>query len=362
MNLATITYETKLHLPVGAGSEYIFGFQGMNQENTNLNDRETKLLPDATTDNYSIFAVLNQTFTEKLNVQTGIRYDKKNLISVALGQSEDYDFRPALDKNYGSFSGSAGATYNMSERLLFRANIAAAYRTPNLAELTSNGQHETRYEIGDENLVPENSFEFDLSTHYHINNLTFDLAGFYNKINHYIFIAPTGDTSLSGISVFQYTQRDAYLFGGEAGIHFHPELLKWLHLAGTFSTVTGKQNDGNNLPFIPANKLNFEIRFMKEKLAFLNKPFFTINSQTAFNKDDVATDETITEAYTLIDFSIGGNFNIKNQSVSIGISANNLFDTQYTDHLSTLKEVNLFNPGRNFTFSLKIPFGLYMEK
>ncbi len=358
MSLATITYETKLHLPVGAASEYIFGFQGMNQKNTNLNDRETKLLPDATIDNYSLFAVLKQSFTEKMTAQVGIRYDTKKLISTALGQSDADDFRPALDKNYGSFSGSAGATYNVNEHLLFRANIAAAYRTPNLAELTSNGQHETRYEVGDNTLVPENSLELDLSTHYHLNNLTFDLAGFYNKINHYIFIAPTGDTTVSGIYIYKYTQRDAYLFGGEAGIHFHPESLKWLHLAGTFSTVTGKQNDGNNLPFIPANKLNFEIRLTKEKLLLLKKAFISINNQTAFKKDDIALDESVTDDYSLVDLSIGGNIQVKSQSISIGFSLNNLFDTKYIDHLSTLKEVNLFNPGRNFTFSLKIPFGL----
>ena len=74
-------------------------------------------------------------------------------------------------------------------------NFAAAYRTPNLAELTSNGQHELRYEIGDNNLVPENAYETDLSIHYHRDNFTFDIAGFYNIINNYIFISPTGDTT-----------------------------------------------------------------------------------------------------------------------------------------------------------------------
>lgn len=37
----------------------------------------------------------------------------------------------------------------MHEILILRANVAAAYRTPTLAELTSNGLHELRYEIGD---------------------------------------------------------------------------------------------------------------------------------------------------------------------------------------------------------------------
>ncbi len=36
-----------------------------------------------------------------------------------------------------------------------------------IAELTSNGLHETRYKIGDNSLVPENAYETDLSIHYH---------------------------------------------------------------------------------------------------------------------------------------------------------------------------------------------------
>ena len=47
MRLATLTYETILHLPSKKNSEYIIGFQGFNQTNRNINNRETLLLPDA---------------------------------------------------------------------------------------------------------------------------------------------------------------------------------------------------------------------------------------------------------------------------------------------------------------------------
>lgn len=356
MKLATLTYETKLHLPSKNNSEYIVGIQGMNQINTNLNQRETILLPDATTNNYSGFALLQHDFFKKLKLQAGIRYDYKTLVSEAVGNVDSSNYRPSLDKNYGSFSGSFGSTYNFSEQLLFRVNIAAAYRTPNLAELTSNGQHETRYEMGSENIVPEKSTEFDVSVHYHRDNLTFDIAGFYNRINNYIFIAPTGDTTSSGIGIYKYLQGDSYLYGGEAGLHFHPESIKYLHLETTFSSVTGKQSNGNYLPFVPANKLKFEVRIEKEKLWFLYKAFVSLNSNTAFNQNNIAIDETTTSGYTLFDLSIGTHIKMEKQSLFIGISATNIFDKKYTDHLSTLKEVNLFNPGRNFSIDLKIPF------
>ncbi len=359
MNMSTITYETKLHLPVGLRSEYIFGFQGMNQTNTNMNNRETKLLPDATINNASVFGVLQQTISSKLTLQTGIRYDSKSLTTIELGEANANDYRPALDKKYGSFSGSAGVTYNVNEKLLVRTNIAAAYRTPNLAELTSNGQHETRYEVGDENLKPENTLEFDMSLHYHIDNLTIDLAGFYNSINHYIFIDPTGDTTTSGIPVYKYRQQDATIYGGEAGIHFHPVALSWMHIATTFATVTGIQKDADYLPFIPANKLNFEISAQKKDLSFMHDAVISLNLNTAFKQNHPAIDESSTDSYSLFDISIGAKIKVVNQYISIGLSTTNLFDVKYIDHLSTLKEVYLNNQGRSFNVSLKVPIEVY---
>jgi len=362
MELATLTYDAKLHLPSKENSEYIIGFQGFNQTNSNLNDRETKLLPDATTNNYSAFGLLQYTFFKKLKVQTGIRYDNKTISTQAIGLATDtMTYRAPLDKSFGSFSGSLGATYNLSEKLLFRANFAAAYRTPNLAELTSNGQHELRYEIGDHNLVPENAYETDLSLHYHKDNFTFDIAGFYNIVNNYIFISPTGDTTASGIDIFRYKQANSTLFGGEAGLHVHPKTLKWLHFETTFSSVIGKQQNGDYLPFVPAHKLRFELRGEKEKLLFIKKAFVSANTCTAFNQNNAAPDETTTAGYTLLDISIGGNIKMKNQSISLSISVNNILDTKYIDHLSTLKEVSLYNQGRNISLNLKIPFGVKMN-
>jgi iron complex outermembrane receptor protein len=294
-----------------------------------------------------------------LKLQTGIRYDNKSIATQTIGLSSDtMTYRPALDKYFGSFSGSLGATYNLSEYLLFRTNFAAAYRTPNLAELTSNGQHEQRYEIGDHNLVPENAYETDLSIHYHIDNFSFDIAGFYNIINNYIFISPTGETTNSGIPVFRYQQANSALIGGEAGLHVHPEPIKWLHLETTFSSVIGKQRNGEYLPFVPAHKLRFELRAEKENLLFLQNVFVSVNTSTYFSQKNAAPDETSTKGYTLVYIGIGGHIKMKNQLVYLSISANNLFDKKYIDHLSTLKEVGLYNPGRNIALTLKIPFGV----
>jgi iron complex outermembrane receptor protein len=362
MRLATITYDAKLYLPSDKNSEYIVGYQGMYQNNLNRNDRETKLLPDASIFNNSIFFLLQKTFLNRLKFQTGLRFDNRSFSTIALGDPDQPDYREALDKKYNSFSGSLGATYTLTESLLLRTNLASAYRTPNLAELTSNGQHETRYEIGDKNLVPEKSYELDLSMHYHIDNLTIDLAVFYNNINNYIFITPSGDITDNGLYIYEYEQNNSFLYGGEAGIHFHPETVKWLHLLTNFSAVTGKQKSGNYLPFIPAKKIYFELRTEKESLGFLHKAYIMINTTSVFKQDYSAPEETPTNGYTLMDISAGGQIKVRNQYISLSLGATNILDKKYIDHLSTLKEVGFFNPGRNFAMTLKIPFVIIKNK
>lgn len=357
MSLTTLTYEAKLHVPWGEQSDFIVGGQGINQFNTNLNDRETILLPDAVSSTYSGFALLQQTFFNRLKVQAGLRYDQKFMETEQVGLPSNLTtYRSALNRNYGSFSGSLGATYHYSESLLFRANLASAYRTPNLAELTSNGQHETRYEVGDASLVPEKSMEGDVSVHYHRENLTVDVAGFYNAIRDYIFISPTGALTSTQLPIYQYMQQNSTLVGGEAGVHYHPNTARWLHLEGTFASVVGKQQNGDYLPFIPAQKLNGEIRVEKDKVLFFDKAFVFMGARMAFDQNRPAPDETATAGYTLFDVGLNGTVMLGKQLVTVSLSANNVLDTKYVDHLSTLKEVNLFDPGRNIILSVKIPF------
>jgi len=357
MQLQTLTYETKFYFPSLKKSEYIVGFQGFNQKNININDRETILLPDAVTQNYSIFGMMQIQPVEKLRIQTGLRFDTKSIETEAVTDEITSEIiRNALDVSYQSLSGSLGLTFHVNDDALIRGNIASAYRTPNLAELTSDGPHELRYEIGNSALDPEKSWETDLSFHYHKNDFTFDVAAYLNTIKNYIFIAPTGLNTDDGLPIFQYQQADSKLYGGEIGIHYHPENLKFLHFETTFASVVGKQNDGAFLPFIPAQKLNFEVRAEKEKLAFLNNTFVAFSVQNAFKQENTADDETLTDAYSLFDASMGGSIPWQKQDINIQLSVTNIFDRKYIDHLSTLKEVGLFNPGRSFNISLRIPF------
>lgn len=357
MNLNTLTYESKLSLPSSDKSEYIIGIQGMSQKNRNLNNRASQFLPDANINNIGFLGLGKYTFFEKLKIQGGLRFDIYRTETFALGTEGTSGYHPPLKKDYSNLNGSLGATYQPVEKIMFRANFAKGYRVPNLSELTSLGMHGNRYEIGNENLSPENSFEADISMHYHGEFLSFDLAGFHNKINDYIFISPTVDITSSGANIYRFSQTNATLNGGEAGIHFHPKSLPWLHVKGTYSSVVGKQGNGNYLPFIPANKVRYEVRAEGKKTGFLIKPNIKISALTAFSQNDPSPYETVTDGYTLVNVSVYSEILVLNKALMFVLSVNNLFDKQYFDHLSTLKPFNYYNQGRNFSLSLKVPFG-----
>ncbi len=356
MDLNTITYESKLYFPSNDKSEYIIGLQGMLQNNTNLNNRASQFLPDANINNIGFLGLAQYTFFEKLKLQGGLRFDMYKTKTFELGIEGTSSYHAPVNKEFSNLNGSIGATYSVNKKTMLRANFAKGYRVPNLSELTSNGMHGNRYEIGNENLSPENSFETDLSMHYHGEFLSFDLAGFYNQINDYIFISPTADTTSSGVDIYRFSQTNATLHGGEAGIHFHPKSLPWLHIEGTYSLVIGKQENGNYLPFIPAQKFRYEIRAEREKIGFLKKPSIKLSALTALKQSNPSPFETETNGYTIVNFSINTDIHVLRQILNFGISVNNIFDTQYFDHLSTLQPLNYYNQGRNISVSLKVPF------
>jgi iron complex outermembrane receptor protein len=156
--------------------------------------------------------------------------------------------------------------------------------------------------------------------------------------------------------VYKYLQANAGLYGGEAVVHIHPKPVEWLHLETTYTSVTGKRENGEYLPLIPAHKLRMEIRGEMKQLGLLENGYLKFSALHAFDQHNLAHEEEATAGYTLYDAGIGATVKVSNQPVELGLTLNNIFDIKYIDHLSTLKEAGYFNPGRNLAFSLKIPF------
>jgi len=349
MDLNTFSYEVKTYFPTKSTSEYILGIQGANKTNRN-HEAPNHVLPNADVNDFSIFGLTQSSFFDKLKMQTGLRYDYRHISTDAEQNKE------AVQNSYGNVSASLGATYDFSEKVLLRANVASAYRTPNIAELTENGLHGVRYEQGNADLKSQRSYEADISFHLHTSGFLLDVSGFSNHINHYIFLAPTDETITDGFKIYRYTQSDAHLYGGEMAVDVLP--VHWLAINANYSMVIGKQSSGGYLPFIPQNKLRTEVRFQKQQLAFLHQAFFCVGSLLAAEQNHPALFETSTDGYFLLHAGVGAEIKWANQMIALSVRGNNLLNRAYVDHLSTLKDLGYDNMGRNISFSIRIPFGI----
>jgi len=351
MQLNTFTYETKIHLPSNEKSDYIIGIQGMEQNHRNINDRINQSLADANVSRFGALGFAQYSF-DKLKIQGGIRIDFGTV------ETKEQEADGSISEHYVIPNGSLGATSQLNEKTTFRANFAKACRMPNLRELLFTGLKSNTYQVAGENLQQEDAYESDISFHYQDNNISVDVALFYNHINNYIYLAPTGDTVSTGVYIYQTTQNDANLYGGEAGVHYHPEIVPWLHIKGTYSSVVGKRNNGEYLPYIPAHKFRYEIGFEQEKAWIFENPGFYISALTALAQENPSQFETSTDGYTLFNAKVNANIKINKQIMIVGLSVNNILDKQYFAHLSTLKSIGYYNPGRNIGLSLKVPFGI----
>jgi iron complex outermembrane receptor protein len=352
----------------------------MYQQNRNL--AEEKLIPEYNLFDAGLFVHTTKTF-KKLTVSGGLRVDSRNMSIKALQEADHLKFQEAK-RAFSNISGSAGISYEASDAVTLKANIARGYRAPSVAELSSNGAHEGtfRYEYGDINLKNENSLQFDAGLEVVSRHVSFGISAFYNHVSNYIFYsrlaATNGGDSLivddeQTLQAFKFDQSAARLVGFEANFDIHPHPLDWLHFENTFSYVAGSFNrsfeGSSRLPAMPPARLLSELRASFEKAgASLRNLYFKVEMDATARQNRVFTaynTETPTPGYVLFNAGAGTDVSIKNYKVfSLYLSLNNITDVAYQSHLSRLKyaEVNyvtgrrgVFNMGRNFSIKLNVP-------
>ena len=354
MKLKTANYNVKYFLPKSNNIETIIGIQGMHQ--TNLNFGEERLIPDATINDFGAFMTSNYEWGKNA-IQAGIRFDKRSISTSEFGIVGDEGYFEALDKQFESFNFALGYKSKLTEKITARFNLASGFRAPNLSELTSNGVHEgsNRYEIGNSNLENEQNFQADLNLEYNSEHFEIFVNGFYNHVNNYIYIEPTSAT-IDGNDVYNYVQNNAYLFGGEAGIHFHPHPLDWLHFTSSFENVTAKQENGDYLPLIPANQWKNNLKTNFNISNWFQKNYISAQINHTFNQNNTSDFESQSKDYTLVNIGFGGEINFGKRKVDVYFNANNLFDKNYIAHLSRLKNDGIPNIGRNIVLGLNFDF------
>ena len=347
--LNTLNYDIKYQCDAQAGWKYAVGVNGMLQSSDNKGDEY--LIPDYRLFDAGLFATASKELGAWV-LSGGLRADVRLLHSLPL-ETRFADF----SRTFPGVSGSIGAVRSLGDNVHLRLNLSRGFRAPNLSELASNGEHEgtLRYEIGNQNLKPEYSLQGDLGLDFSSKYVSGQLALFANRIDNYIFLTKTAE---GNPPVFSYTSGNARLFGLEAEVDIHP--IHSLHLGSTFSYVNGKQIGGTWLPMIPAPRLLTECKYeFSHGGRLFNNAFVAIELDWNARQDHfyaVDDTETAAPAYALLNMSAGTDLVIKGKKrASIYLLADNLTDAAWQSHLSRLKEVGIYNMGRNFTLKLLIP-------
>ena len=368
-DLGTLNYSFQYLLPETNNWKHTIGVNGLQQSNKNKGVEA--LIPEYKSVELGLF-FYTQKHIDKFNFSGGARIDKKGI-----------EFN-GLQKDYGDIAGSLGMTYEATNDLIFKFNIARGYRAPNLSELGSNGAHEgtNRYEYGNTNLASEKSLQFDAGLEWSNEHISFTGNAFYNNVTNYIFYQKLigsrgGDSIISkegkDYFAFAYNQQDAKLIGAEFNLDIHPHPLDGLHIENTVSIVNGtfkKALAGSiNLPTIPSMRWIAELRYElpkntgKLKNTYASLQFDNVGAQnnpfTGYNT------ETKTAGYTLINIGAGAHITKKDKQLfSISLVAQNLTNIAYQSHLSRLKytdeniltgRTGVFNMGRNYSLKINIP-------
>jgi iron complex outermembrane receptor protein len=368
--LHTITYDLRYLSQEWNGWKMAGGINGMWQQSLNLG--EESLIPDYKLFDIGGYATVSKT-RDRLTLNGGLRYDNRHI-----------DFH---SRNFGSISGSIGAVWNLCQHTNLRLNIARGFRAPNMSELGSDGVHEgtLRYEIGNPDLKPEYSWQADLGLDFSSELVSAQVALFANRIENYIFakridqvmerLRTGASAGMEGFRTYEYMQGDARLLGFEAGIDFHP--IHSIHFQNTFSFVDAQQmhadDDTKYLPMTPAPRWTSEIKYEMTHHGHttFNNAYIALGlecnlAQNHYYKADDT--ETATPSYTLLSLSAGTDLNIKKKKVAeLYITADNLLNRAYQNHLSRLKycDINqatgrqgVYNMGRNIVFKAIVPITL----
>jgi len=406
VQLNTYNYDVKYNFPEWQGVEATVGVNGMYQMNRNLDGTDFPI-PD-----YNLLDIGGFLFVKKslgkVDVSGGVRYDTRSwnwddqyvqhnpetgydqLLKIPQNSSSVLQF-PSYDRNFKGISGSLGATYNISERLLLKANVSRGYRAPNITEIGSNGLDPGAHIVylGNRDFEPEFSLQTDIGFIGYLKDLDISLELFNNTIDNYIYQARLYDDSgnpvviVPGNFTYKYQQSKAQLYGAEATLNLHPSGLKWLAFNNSLAFIRGlnknkeliaiEGNAAKYLPFIPPVHGRSELRFsIARELGFLSATYFRaeIDYYGAQNKfygvDDT---ETATAGYTLFNLGCGTTVNNRNKKpiFQLFLQVDNLFYTSYQSNLNRLKyfeyyadspngRSGIYNMGRNGSVKIIVPF------
>ncbi len=327
------------------------------------------------------FLYLKHSFSSQSMLHAGIRYDYGTM-----GTSKYSDWFPSpvetepdtvwtylqrapdLKLYFSNVSWSVGYNYAV-KNIALKFNVGKSFRMPIAKELAANGvnYHHFSYEIGNPDLSPEISYQFDMGAEWNTKRFAVGLTPYINYFSNYIYLNPSYEHDRlygNGNQVFYYTQSKVIRYGGE--LHTHYEIWGFINIGGIAEYVYSEQLSGEKkgftLPFSPPPSALFNLKFTKEKLWALRNLYLTFDYKLVAAQNNVVPPEDKTPGYQVINVGFGGVAGVKNQNLNFSVQVQNLLNNKYFNHTSYYRLINVPEPGRNFVLNISIPFSGKMKQ
>lgn len=332
------------------------------------------LIPEYKRLTAGIFAYNQYEIHRDLHVQAGVRYDYgimdtrpyfdwyRSPINNNDGTTSHVYLQRAQNErlDFGNVSGSAGLSY-INENTTYKITLGKSFRMPLANELASHGvnYHMYRYEKGNLNLDAEESYQLDIDIDHTTDQVSIGVSPFVNLFDNYIYLNPTPNYHET-LQIYAFTQSKVFRAGGE--FRGSTTLFRNLTLDASgeyvFSRQTSGAKKGFTLPFSPPLSGVFSAGYQFKKVLFFDKLKLRADYRITAAQHQIVPPEERTDGYQVLHTSLGAEVNFFKQSapVKLRVKLNNVFDTNYYDHTSFYRLIDVPEVGRNVSVSLTIPF------
>ncbi len=293
-----------------------------------------KLKADEFTDPYLASYLEHQGYTEQQIAENQVRSHK-------------------VDRRFGDWSGSVGVVWQPSSRHLLKTNIGHSFRLPGANELASNGVHHGtfRHEQGDASLESEKGWQWDMAYTLTTRYFTLNVSPFVAWFSNYLFLQPQGEWSIlpHAGQIYRYTGTEALFVGGEvtAGLK-----LPWHFGFSVTGEYVHTYNCDQHIPlaFSPPGSVRNTLDWEKGMFRFFAEHHLIADQNRTDRNEDPTPGANL--------FHLGASLSVPVNGTDIGItvSARNLLDKRYYNHLSFYRRVEIPEPGRNFQLIIQVPF------
>ena len=357
--LATHTLEAKLRDAAGAW-QGAAGLSAMNQGN--VNGQAGQLIPNFRALTSGVFA-WGRRLAGAWTLEAGGRADLRWMRAHPREFGGRGGFTERI-RQFAGVSGMVGAERQLSEAWSVAAHVGTAWRPPGVNELYSYGVHHgtAQFEIGEATLTRERSLEASLSLRYAAERARLTVSAFNNRIDDFIHLFPTRDTTVTIRGVFpafRHQQANAVLRGLDGQAEF--DVTGALTLGANASVVRGTDRDlGRPLVYMPADRLSLSgaLRLPTPgpvRGAALRAEGTVVREQTRVPEGvDFASPPA---GYALLSAGLEATLPLREAPVRLYLSVENLLNTAYRDYLSRFRYFT-DDPGRNVTLRVQVPLGV----